>query len=640
MKIATILFTYNRSRHTKQVLDALASNNVLPEKLFIFQDGIKQGLKKDEWMMVKEIIHNVDFCPVEIIESETNKGLARSIVDGVDFALQFYDAVIVLEDDCVPAPSFMKFMYQSLEKYEMCNQVYCVSGYAWNIALKPDEYDAYFNGRISSWGWGTWRSRWQQYVQDNQIIKRLSGNIDGSRKLASWGKDLPTMLAGRMNGKNDSWAVYWALGVIEKGGLCLCPYKSLISNVGFDGTGTHCGVGENHINDLNTEVIEHFNLPESLEIQSRVCKAFSSLFGSKLCMSSVKDVKDNVVIYGLGNFFHQYENDLNDDFNVVALCDKSKKGFYAGYEIIGPSDIGRYEECKVVIMLMDVQAALETARRINKEYNVLPENILFGLALYKNPVFNGESITYDKCDERGSLRFNFKGIECSVGSVDEFYNAREVLEEENYHYYINNCKKDVVLDIGMNIGSASLFFLQDEKVSKIYSFEPFLDTFESAKRNLEYTNQVGHRIELYNYGISNVDEYRTIQFNPDMTCGQSTIQEISSFANQKYEKDGYINANNTTMVQIKVKKASDVLREIVDKWPEKNIIIKMDCEGEEYVIIDDLYEADLLSRVNMIMMEWHYKGKDTLLAVFRKAGFSYWCMDKSKEMGLIYAVKI
>lgn len=350
-------------------------------------------------------------------------------------------------------------------------------------------------------------------------------------------------------------------------------------------------------------------------------------------------VKENVLIYGLGKFFHQYENELNSDFNIVALCDKNKKGFYAGYEIIGPSDIVKYTECKIVIMLMDVQAILETTRQINKEYNVPPQNILFGLALYKNGVFDGDSITYEK-NREGKLKFNFKGIDCLIGSVDEFNNVREVLEEEIYHYYINNGKRDVVLDIGMNVGSASLFFLKNEKILKIYSFEPFLDTFKSARRNLEHTNQIGKKIELYNYGISNVDEYRTIQFNSDMTCGQSSIQEITSVANLKYEKEGYINANNNIMVEIEVKKASGVLQEIMNKWPEENIIIKMDCEGEEYVIMDDLYEADLLDRINMIMMEWHYKGRDTLLAVLKKAGFSYWCMDKSEEMGLIYAVKI
>ena len=43
MDIATIIFTYNRSSHTEKVLNSLKSNTVLPEKLFIFQDGLSRA---------------------------------------------------------------------------------------------------------------------------------------------------------------------------------------------------------------------------------------------------------------------------------------------------------------------------------------------------------------------------------------------------------------------------------------------------------------------------------------------------------------------------------------------------------------------------------------------------------------------
>lgn len=384
MKIATILFTYNRAYHTKQVIDSLSKNTILPEKLFIFHDGLKNTHKQDEWLMVKKIIHGVDFCPVEIIESDVNKGLAKSVIDGLNYVLEQYDAVIVLEDDCVTAPNFMRFMYQALKKYEMCAKVYCVSGYAWNIELEPDEYDAYFNGRISSWGWGTWKDRWEQYTQDNDIVKNLSMDKEKSRALAAWGKDLPAMLDNRIKGKNNSWAVYWALDVIEKNGLCLCPYKSLVQNVGFDGTGVHCYYDREHIDVLDYVTIENFRLPEADKIKNIVYKAFCSLYGSRLSNNEPDAKKENAVVYALGNFFNRFENELCDTYNIVALCDKNKQGcYYAGYKIIGPSDIVKYSEYKIIIMLQDKKNAVEVQTQLAEEYNIPLKNIIFGVDLYK-----------------------------------------------------------------------------------------------------------------------------------------------------------------------------------------------------------------------------------------------------------------
>ena len=85
MNIATILFTYNRSIHTAKVLEALEQNTILPQKLYIFQDGLKSEEYRDEWEKVNALIRKVDFCPVEIKISKENKGLAESIVSGIDY---------------------------------------------------------------------------------------------------------------------------------------------------------------------------------------------------------------------------------------------------------------------------------------------------------------------------------------------------------------------------------------------------------------------------------------------------------------------------------------------------------------------------------------------------------------------------
>jgi hypothetical protein len=88
-----------------------------------------------------------------------------------------------------------------------------------------------------------------------------------------------------------------------------------------------------------------------------------------------------------------------------------------------------------------------------------------------------------------------------------------------------------------------------------------------------------------------------------------------------------------------VKKASEILFPIINRYSQYNIVLKMDCEGDEYGIIQELFETNLLGRFDFIMLEWHYQGKESLLEYLKEAGFSYWCSDKNLKMGLIYAYR-
>lgn len=171
--IATIIFTYNRSLHTKKVLETLKNNTVLPEKLFIFQDGLGRSEDREEWEKVNGLINSIEWCETQIIVSGRNKGLADSIVDGVDWIFEKYSAVIILEDDCVVHPQFMEYMTLALQKYAKERKVYCINGYGWPVHIAQNGTDAYFVGRIGSWGWGTWKDRWADYEQDYKLLNRI-----------------------------------------------------------------------------------------------------------------------------------------------------------------------------------------------------------------------------------------------------------------------------------------------------------------------------------------------------------------------------------------------------------------------------------------------------------------------------------
>ncbi len=266
MKIATILFTYNRSNHTKRTLEALYKNKKLPEKLFIFQDGPKDKNDLGEWHKVNNIIKNVNWCKCSVIVSDINKGLKNSILYGVNYVFNFFDAVIVLEDDCVAHPLFITYMYNALSKYCDNQQVYSISGSNVPSDFNENGTDAFFSGRIESWGWGTWKNRWKKMKEDYGILARIKKDEETYKRFRIWGSDFESYLLGNIEGTCNSWATFWGMTVIENNGVCLQPYKSLIDQIGVDGTGTHSGVGEFKQRLRDIEDLNEIVLPDKIEI--------------------------------------------------------------------------------------------------------------------------------------------------------------------------------------------------------------------------------------------------------------------------------------------------------------------------------------------------------------------------------------
>ncbi|WP_300565874.1 FkbM family methyltransferase [uncultured Acetatifactor sp.] len=637
MKIATLLFTYNRSRHTGQVIESLKNNTVLPEKLIVFQDGVRQDEDAEEWQKVNRLIHDIDWCEKEVIVSEYNKGLAESIVSGVDYAFKENDAVIVLEDDCVAAPNFIRFMEQCFERYETEKSVFSVSGYSWPIELGDAESDIYFCGRTSSWGWGTWRDRWRQYEKDYSLYKRLKMDRESSERLATWGNDIEQTVIGNVTGVTDSWGLFWVMKAIEKNALCINPYKSLIRNIGMDGSGVHCGITDGYDVEQDNFVKDSYELADKIELTAEVKEAFAGLFGSYTAVNSYSEDKEKIIVYGLGNFFISNEKSINENYFIECFIDNLKTGYYAGKKIFKAKEIGRIGDIsKILIMIQDINECMKVCKELVGKYGIAIEKIELGCqyyGIYQNVIKN----VFVKGDGRWEITLG--GITLCIASADQFYNAYEVLVGKIYRYYISNTRKDIVFDVGMNIGDATLFFLENKNVEKVYGYEPFRETFQLAVENLGKCGEKG-RYEICQYGLSKQEEKRKIIFNEGMTCGQSTNMDMWEQAYAYYDALGLAHADNNRLEEIEVKMASQVLGNAMNQYPNHNYILKMDCEGEEYSIIEELNAAGILGRFKVIMLEWHYKGFKKITDFIDGLGYSYFFFEKENGMGLIYAQKV
>ena len=599
MNIAAILFTYNRSMHTAKVIQALSKNTILPAKLYIFQDGLKKEEHRAEWEKVNQLNQKIDFCPTELHVSDKNCGVAATIVSGINFVMKRHDAVIVIEDDCLPAPCFIDFMEQCLIKYKDSQLVYSISGYKWPIDIEKDSYDVYGCGRTSSWGWGTWKDRWENFSFDNDIIKRLKKDENKSRILATWGDDCEKMLLDNVAGRIDAWDIYWTLHVFENNGICINPYEALIQNIGLDGSGVHCGEDERFWVELSKERKHEFNLPQNINILPTTKIAFAALFGNYTAVKEEEKSKENVIVYGLGNFFKQNEKEINKKYYIKAFVDRRRQGWYAGKKLIGIEEIEKYSYDKIIIMVQNIQDCMAVAKELMCR-KVLKEQIIIGHGIYGYYSKRIDNITILR---DGRLLLTMGSISVVISSKEEFDSVYEALVKRVYNYNINNGKKDVVIDVGMGIGDGLLYFLGKSEVEKVYGVEAVEESFLAAKENLRVYLEDAGKVEIFQGGFSYEEK----------------LEEGSK--------------------AVGIKKILQFFESISINYPNHNVILKVGLQDNCY-ILKGLSQYGLWNKINVVMIKCHVEEHGSIMKELGRIGFAWRVSDVSGGVSIIYAHNI
>lgn len=250
MNLAPIaLFVYARPDHARLTIEALQKNVLAAEsELFIFSDAARKPELAEAVESVRTYIKSVSgFKSVTIVEREHNWGLANSIIDGVSRLCDEFGRVIVVEDDIVTTPNFLKFMNEALDLYVNDEKVMHISGYIFPIKPTKHIHETFFYRATSCWGWATWQRAWQQFRPDaHQLLEQIETkklcrqfDIDDTRPYTE-------MLRQQAAGKLDSWAVRWYASVFLAKGMCLHPSNSLVENIGHDGSGSHCDISDTY----------------------------------------------------------------------------------------------------------------------------------------------------------------------------------------------------------------------------------------------------------------------------------------------------------------------------------------------------------------------------------------------------------
>lgn len=234
-----LLFVYKRLDTLKQTIAALQQNELAKESdLFIFSDAAK---KEEDVTIINEVrafIYTIGlFKSVTIYTAEKNKGLATSIISGVTQVINQYGKVIVLEDDLVTSTNFLSFMNKALNFYEKNEQIFSISGYS--AVIKNPIKDVYFTYRGSSWGWATWKERWNEVDWDMRDYEKVRNAATFRREFNRMGSDMYKMLEDQVNGRINSWAIRWTYHQFLVQKLTVFPSVSKIQNIGTGDDATH-----------------------------------------------------------------------------------------------------------------------------------------------------------------------------------------------------------------------------------------------------------------------------------------------------------------------------------------------------------------------------------------------------------------
>lgn len=223
--------------------------------LVIFSDGPKNESSELEVTRVREYVLSITgFRSVSVIESRVNKGLARSIIEGTQAVLKDHETVIVLEDDMITSPYFLKFMNEGLAMYENDERVVSIHGYVYPIRKKLPQ--SFFLRGADCWGWATWRRGWALFEPDGARLLSELERRQLTREFDFNGSyPFTQMLRDQIVGLNDSWAIRWQASAFLKDRLTLYPGRSFVRNIGFDSSGTHSGVTDVYEAGLQSEDI-------------------------------------------------------------------------------------------------------------------------------------------------------------------------------------------------------------------------------------------------------------------------------------------------------------------------------------------------------------------------------------------------
>lgn len=328
------------------------------------------------------------------------------------------------------------------------------------------------------------------------------------------------------------------------------------------------------------------------------------------------------VIYGTGKYYQANKSRLPQDINIIAFADSDESRstarsgiLFEGKEILAPAELSQIEY-DLLFICTDSYFGNRIFQQL-KQYDIDLKKVRF---LYRIGTTQ-EEWHYELQDDK-SLLSTIGGVKILEKYLTDSDIMAEVFIMNNYNVHLQE-KSSVFIDVGMNIGIVSLYFARSSWVSRVYGFEPFPDTYCQAVENFRRNDAaICNKIHPQNVALSDKDETHEVPLEHEET-GWRTILGSATAQNQ--------------CVRIISRKASDAIEEIIHENPGKQMILKIDTEGSEFPIFESLNQSDVLSDIDVILLEYHRNPKpiEHILSAFH---FRYFKIGR-ESFGMIYALR-
>lgn len=237
-----VLIIYKRPEITARVLAEIAKAK--PPKLLVIADGPRPGIPGEEEKIAatRALIDRVDWpCEVAKNYADVNLGCGRRVSSGLSWVFNIVDEAIILEEDCLPHPTFFRFCEELLEKYRHDKRIMMISGNNYQFGKIRNSYSYYFSRFYHIWGWASWKRAWHYYDYDMHLWPEIRANnllkdiIIGNNAFNYWNNIFQSVY----DKKIDTWDFQWQFACWIQSGLSIIPNVNLVSNIGFGPSATH-----------------------------------------------------------------------------------------------------------------------------------------------------------------------------------------------------------------------------------------------------------------------------------------------------------------------------------------------------------------------------------------------------------------
>lgn len=243
LDVPVVFLVFNRPELTARVFACI--RGAQPARLFIVADGPRSDCpgEADRCCRVRELIERGVDWPCELVRdySEANLGCARRVSSGITRVFDQVERAIVLEDDCLPDPTFFPFCAELLERHRDDERIAQIAGCSFRHSPPADGESYYYSRYPHCWGWATWRRAWRHYDHamtawaDPAQRRAVLRSIESPAERRYWRH----AFAGTLTGRHDSWAYRWTLACMARSSLSVVAGVNLVSNIGYGAEATH-----------------------------------------------------------------------------------------------------------------------------------------------------------------------------------------------------------------------------------------------------------------------------------------------------------------------------------------------------------------------------------------------------------------